>query len=107
MRGSWREGSGAAPCSTRATSPIAPATRILQANLRAIGIDLDVRQFPLGEFFGRVKRPGEPWDLAYWNWFPDFPDPANFIDDQFGPAGQIPAVARAPAIEDSIADAAA
>jgi YVTN family beta-propeller protein len=79
--------------------------RILQANLRAIGIDLDVRQFPLGEFFGRVKRPGEPWDLAYWNWFPDFPDPANFIDDQFGPAGQIPAVARAPAIEDSIADA--
>jgi YVTN family beta-propeller protein len=79
--------------------------RILQANLRAIGVDLDVRQFPLGEFFGRIKRPGEAWDLTYWNWFPDFPDPANFIDDQFGRDGLLPAAVRAPAIENAIADA--
>jgi YVTN family beta-propeller protein len=80
--------------------------QILQANLRPIGIDLDVRQFPLGEFFERVKTPGEPWDLAYWNWFPDYPDPANFIEDQFGPGGQAPAAVRDPTIEESVAEVA-
>jgi YVTN family beta-propeller protein len=80
--------------------------QILQANLRAIGIDLDVRQFPLGEFFVRIQKPDEPWDLAYWNWFFDYPDPSNFIDDQFGPRGQTPAAVRDPATSKAIARAA-
>jgi YVTN family beta-propeller protein len=62
--------------------------QILRSNLDAIGIDLDVRQFPLPEFFSRLHRPGEPWDLAWWNWFIDYPDPANFINDQFAVRNQ-------------------
>jgi YVTN family beta-propeller protein len=65
--------------------------QILKANLEPIGIDLDVRQFPLAEFFSRLRTPGEPWDLAWWNWFTDYPDPANFINDQFG-GGSDPAL---------------
>ncbi len=56
---------------------------ILRSNLRAIGIELDVRQFPVGEFFERVQTPDEPWDLTYWNWIFDYADPATFINDQF------------------------
>jgi ABC-type oligopeptide transport system substrate-binding subunit len=78
--------------------------RILQANLRAIGIDLDVRQFPLGEFFARVQKRGEPWDLAYWNWFFDHPDPSNFIDDQLGPEGGMPPAVHDPGINAAITD---
>jgi ABC-type transport system substrate-binding protein len=78
---------------------------ILQANLRAIGIELDVRQFPLDEFFARVQKPGEPWDLAYWNWFFEYPDPANFIHDQLGPGGGMPAPAHDPGVNEAIADA--
>ena len=60
--------------------------QILRSNLEAIGITLEVRQFPLSEFFGRVFRPGEPWDLAYFNWFGEYPDPADFINDPFADA---------------------
>jgi YVTN family beta-propeller protein len=82
---------------------------ILQADLRAIGIDLDVRQFPLRESLERVRRPGEPWDLAYWNWFPEYADPSDFIDVELGPGypgAGIPAAVRDPATDEAIADAA-
>ena len=63
--------------------------QILRSNLAAIGIDLDVRLFPLGEFFERIYTPGEPWDIAYTNWFVDHPDPANYINDLFGEGGEV------------------
>jgi peptide/nickel transport system substrate-binding protein len=75
--------------------------QILRSNLRAIGIDLDVRQFPLEEMFTRLHRPGEPWDIGYWNWFADYPDPSNFINAQFAGGGgaTVPGVAHAPLFE--------
>jgi ABC-type transport system substrate-binding protein len=63
--------------------------QILQSNLEAIGITLEVRQFPLAEFFRRVFSPGEPWDLAYFNWFVEYPDPANLINDLFAQGGDL------------------
>ena len=54
--------------------------QILRSNLRAIGIELDVRQFPIDETFTRIRRPGEPWDLAFWGWAIDFGDPSDFIN---------------------------
>jgi YVTN family beta-propeller protein len=59
---------------------------ILRSNLRAIGIELDVRQFSIAQMFTRVNtRPDEPFDIAYQNWFYDAADPANFINLPFGP----------------------
>ena len=62
---------------------------ILRSNLRAIGIELDVRQFPLGILFERTETPGEPFDLAYSNWFADFADPANFTNFLFAADGMV------------------
>ena len=61
---------------------------ILRSNLRAIGIELDVRQFPVGILFARTVNPGEPFDLAYSNWFADYADPANFTNYLFGTEGE-------------------
>ena len=52
---------------------------ILRSNLAAIGIDLTVHRFPLGEMFERAETPGEPFDLVYSNWFADYVDPLNFL----------------------------
>jgi YVTN family beta-propeller protein len=60
--------------------------QILRSNLRAIGIDLDVRQFSIPEMFTRINtKPDEPFDIAYQNWFYDNADPANYINAPFGP----------------------
>jgi ABC-type oligopeptide transport system substrate-binding subunit len=49
--------------------------QILRSNLSAIGIDLQVREFPIPEHFERLARPDEPFDIAYMNWFFDYADP--------------------------------
>ena len=60
--------------------------QILRSNLRAIGIELDVRQFSIPEMFTRINtKPDEPFDIAYQNWFYDNADPANYINAPFGP----------------------
>jgi YVTN family beta-propeller protein len=62
--------------------------QILRSNLRAIGIELDVRQFSIAEMFTRInEHPDEPFDIAYQNWFYDSADPANYINLPFGPGG--------------------
>ena len=48
----------------------------LEANLKRLGIDLEVEKFELYTLFARLNRQGEPWDLA---WIPQgapYPDPA-------------------------------
>ena len=68
-------------CNERACVEQARAAR---RSLAAIGIDLAVKQFPGEELISRVQRPGEPWDLAYANWFVDVADP-SLVADMFGP----------------------
>ena len=60
--------------------------QILKANLKAIGIDLEVRQFTIPEMFARLGRPNEPFDIGYANWFVDYADPFGYINAQYGPA---------------------
>lgn len=79
---------------------------ILRSNLRAIGIELDVRQFPLGEMFGRIGTPGEPFDLAYSNWFSDYADPADFTNLLFGADGDLGTLYDNPEMERRLAAAA-
>jgi ABC-type oligopeptide transport system substrate-binding subunit len=62
--------------------------QILRSNLRAIGIELDVRQFSIAEMFTRINEGrDEPFDIAYQNWFYDNADPANSINLPLGPGG--------------------
>jgi ABC-type transport system substrate-binding protein len=87
LAGRARRGAVLYTCTTPGCSRHA---QILRSNLSAMGIDLDVRQFPLGEMFERVTTPGEPFDIAYWNWFVDYADPFGFLNLQFGPGGEAP-----------------
>ena len=68
--------------------------QILRSNLRAIGIDLEVREFSIPELFERLRRPGEPFDIGYSNWFFDYADPFSYINLQFGDEGFFPGVFR-------------
>ena len=79
---------------------------ILRSNLRAIGIDLDVRQFPLGTMFARVGTPGEPFDIAYANFFADYGDPSNFTNDLFGTEGAFGSLYEDPEMERRLTEAA-
>ena len=80
--------------------------QILKSSLRAIGIDLTVRQFPIDEMFERTSDPSEPFDIAYSNWFVDYADPFGYINSQFGRDGFRPGLFEDPNIERRMADAA-
>jgi YVTN family beta-propeller protein len=58
--------------------------RVLRTNLAAIGIDVVIRNFSLGQMFKRLGRPGEPWDIGYNNWFIDYADASQFVASIFG-----------------------
>jgi ABC-type transport system substrate-binding protein len=38
--------------------------QVIQANLKAIGIDVEVKAFPLGVMFARLGTKSEPFDMA-------------------------------------------
>jgi SARP family transcriptional regulator, regulator of embCAB operon len=42
--------------------------RIIRRDLKPIGIDVQVKEFPVGAYFSRIARPGEPFDLAVSGW---------------------------------------
>ncbi len=59
-------------------SPWREEAQIVRRNLKPLGIDVQVKEFPLGDFFTRVTRRGEPFDLAvsgYWL----APDPVEIL----------------------------
>jgi peptide/nickel transport system substrate-binding protein len=81
--------------------------QILRSNLRAIGIELDVRQFSIAEMFTRINEGSdEPFDIAYQNWFFDNADPANYINAPFGPGGPNIRMFENPEFDRRMADAA-
>ncbi len=59
--------------------------RILQSNLDAIGIDLEVRELSTEPFFRSVLGSDEQWDLARWGWTVDNADPFDYINTLYGP----------------------
>ena len=51
---------------------------IVKANLRAIGINVEIREVGVS-LYARVARRGEPFDLALGGWVADQPDPLDFL----------------------------
>jgi ABC-type transport system substrate-binding protein len=60
-----------APCDQQA--------QIVKTDLAAIGLHVQVQTFPFATLDARVARPGEPFDLAYGGWLPDYLDPSAML----------------------------
>jgi ABC-type transport system substrate-binding protein len=57
---------------------VAPA-QVLQHNLKAIGIDVQVKQFPFGVYFQKAATLGEPYDIILIGWVGGYNDPREFM----------------------------
>jgi YVTN family beta-propeller protein len=56
------------------------AAQIIKNNLAAIGIDVHVHCMPGDEFYSRLFRPNDPWDIAIAGYGADYNDPGEFIN---------------------------
>ena len=61
-------------------SPCPETAAIVQQNLKAIGIDVEVRQFARAIQFSKEGTKGEPFDIAFEGWQADYPDPYDFLN---------------------------
>jgi ABC-type oligopeptide transport system substrate-binding subunit len=75
--GQTRGGSGVLYCSNRAPAP--QQCQIVQANLRNIGLNMDIRLFPRATQIELTGRRGEGFDLSLDGWHMDYFDPYDFI----------------------------
>jgi peptide/nickel transport system substrate-binding protein len=65
---------------TFANSPPYAYAQVLKRNLEAIGLDVDLRGLPASSYGDRLVAPGEPWDIAFWDWTPDYIDPYAYLN---------------------------
>jgi YVTN family beta-propeller protein len=71
--------------------PCTTAAQTVQANMRPLGITLDVRQVSFSALFDKLRDPAEPWDVSTAGWISDYADPSDFISTLFASrdAGQV------------------
>jgi YVTN family beta-propeller protein len=61
-------------------APCEQQAQIIKTNLAAIGIRVEVKALPSAKLFGKVAKPGEPFDMTYVSWLADYPDPGGFLN---------------------------
>jgi len=54
--------------------------QVVQANLRQIGIDVQVKQFARATQILKEGTRGEPFDMTYEGWIADYADPFDFVN---------------------------
>jgi YVTN family beta-propeller protein len=89
------------------TSRCARVGQIVKTDLARIGIDVDVRAFPLGAMFTRQARAGEPFDIGLGGWGADYLDPSDLLNYALARPGVSGPGFRDPAFEQRLAAAAA
>ena len=60
-------------------SPCPEQAQIVKTDMAAIGLQIQVKKFAGSTLFARVARPGEPFDLAWNGWIPDYLDPQAML----------------------------
>jgi peptide/nickel transport system substrate-binding protein len=61
------------------TGPCIPTAQIVQDNLKAIGLDMEIKPFPRAVQFTKTGTRGEPFDMSLEGWHMDYFDPYDFI----------------------------
>jgi ABC-type transport system substrate-binding protein len=77
----WHPGDAMRPAVmyTCNTGPCIPTAQIVQANLAAIGLDVQIQAFPRAVQFTKTGIRGEPYDLTLEGWHMDYYDPYDFL----------------------------
>jgi peptide/nickel transport system substrate-binding protein len=57
--------------------------RIVRRNLARIGLDVQVKGLPQAAFFSRAFARGEPVDIVFTPWTPDYIDPFTYLNNFF------------------------
>jgi ABC-type oligopeptide transport system substrate-binding subunit len=61
-------------------APFKTWAAIVRANLARIGIDVTIQALPLPVYTRRLGDPHAGYDLAFFSWLVDFPDPHNVLN---------------------------
>jgi YVTN family beta-propeller protein len=61
-------------------SPCDQQAQIVKNDLRNIGIRVEVRAFTDTTLYTKTATPGEPFDMVYLGWLPDYQDPSAFLN---------------------------
>jgi peptide/nickel transport system substrate-binding protein len=62
------------------SAPCPQTAAIVRSNLAKIGIDVTVQELSLTAMFAREGRRDADYDLAFFAWVPDFPDPHGVLN---------------------------
>ena len=54
--------------------------QILKANLARIGLQVEIRPFAPDVLLDKILTPNEPFDMAWYGWSADYPDPYGFMN---------------------------
>jgi oligopeptide transport system substrate-binding protein len=76
-QGNTRGGKGVFYCANSAPAP--QTCQVVQDNLKAIGLDMEIKAFPRAVQFTKTGTRGEPFDLSLEGWHMDYFDPYDFI----------------------------
>ena len=71
--------SGNAVFYTCNTGPCIPTAQVVQDNLKAIGLDTEIKPFPRAVQFTKSGTRGEPFDISLEGWHMDYFDPYDFM----------------------------
>jgi ABC-type transport system substrate-binding protein len=80
-------------------SPCREQAQIVKTDLAAIGLNVRIKTFPEDKMFAREATPGEPFDLGWYGWLPNYFDPESMLtetlqDSSVGPTFDDPAYQR-------------
>jgi ABC-type oligopeptide transport system substrate-binding subunit len=53
--------------------------QIVRSNLKAIGIDVEIKLFTRRALIERLSTENEPYDMAMTRWLVDYDDPEDFL----------------------------
>jgi peptide/nickel transport system substrate-binding protein len=81
------------------SSPCPEQAQIVKTDLAAIGLQVQIKKIPFAKYFTTLGKPGDPFDLAWDGWLPDYIDPAAMLnsllaDSSIGPTFDDPAYRR-------------
>jgi ABC-type transport system substrate-binding protein len=62
-------------------SPCDQQAQIITTDLAAIGLRVEVKHFADSTLYTKTATPGEPFDIAWAGWLPDYQDPAAYLND--------------------------